>query len=132
MRHQALIQDSVSVLDLWKMLPQWINRHHPFDGKRRYVAKDIDASFNDLPTLTVEMSGARGLIATYKCNIVQVYEPHTSWLVLSPLVVIWHQDRETRGPEMGRIMIDHALGAISDFHQIHGSVGHRIVVASGN
>lgn len=132
MRNQALLHDTSDVFDLWETFPRWINRHHPGDGERSYVAKEIDASFNASPTLTVEMSGRSGLIATYKCNIVEIHNHRKSWLVFAPLIVIWEQGRAERGPDLGRIMMEHVVSSIRAFCVEYGAWSHDILITSGN
>ena len=61
--------NAAEAFDLCRELPQWINRHRPEDGHRRYRAQELDYSFNGMPTLTVEVTGAQGRIAAYKSNI---------------------------------------------------------------
>jgi hypothetical protein len=132
MRNQATLRNNMDVFDLWDTFPAWINRHRAKIGAFCYTAKPIDLSFNGMPTITVEMSGPSGMIAVYKCNIIEICGDKKDWLVFSPLVVIWEQDRQTRGPGMGSAMIEHFVEAVRAFREESDAQSHAMLVASGN
>jgi hypothetical protein len=132
MRNQATLRSSVNVIDLWNTFPAWINRHRAENGAFCYVARPIDFSFNGLPTITVEMSGPAGMIALYKCNIIELCGDRKNWLIFSPLVVVWEQDRQTRGPGIGSAMIEHFVEAVQSFQEESSVWSHAMLIASGN
>jgi hypothetical protein len=113
-------------------LPAWISLRRPEEGQRRYRAKELDRSFNGLPTLVVEVLGAHSLIAAYKSNIVLVPGGERSWLVFSPLVVVWERSTEERGPGLGRPIVDHCVSSIAGFWEARARHIPNILVASGN
>lgn len=131
-RNQATIMSSMDVYGLWDAFPAWVNRHRAESGALRYHALPVCRSFNSAPTITVEMTGPSGLIASYKCNFTLAHERGRDWLVFSPLVVIWEQDRLARGPDMGRVMIEHFVEAVRTFREECGTWSHAILVSSGN
>lgn len=126
------ISNTNDVFDLCRGLPEWINRHGRAEGSRSCRAREMDNSFNGLPTLTVDMSGAAGLVASYKCNISLVRGEQRAWLVFSPLVVVWAMDRRERGPGFGRRIIEHSVASIAGFCRAHVSHIPDVLVASGN
>jgi hypothetical protein len=126
------IPDIDHVLSIFRDFSQWINIHGREDGRWSCRSKEIDCSFNGLPTLTVELSEPKGLIATYKCNITLFYAGQRVWLLFSPLVVIWAQNREQRGPGFGRRIIEHSVSAIRGYCRTHIPRFPDILVASGN
>jgi hypothetical protein len=128
----AYASETLDILDLWRTLPQWINLHHARDGERRYTARDFTPPPRDALTLFVDLTGPDGLIASYKCDIFRVSEPGKTWLVFSPLVVIWEQARADRGPGIGEAIIDHFVAAVRTFQEARGLPTYDIVVASGN
>jgi hypothetical protein len=132
MRNQAILNNSHDILGVWDTFPTWINCNRAKSGAFCYAAKPFDLSFNGMPTITVEMSGPAGIIALYKCNVIEVCDGGKDWLVFSPLVVVWEQDRQMRGPEMGRIMIEHFVEAVRVFREERGAWSHAILIASGN
>ena len=132
MRNQATLRSNVNIFGLWDTFPAWINRHRAKSGAYCYTARPIDMSFNCMPTITVEMSGSAGMIALYKCNIIELCGDGKDWLVFSPLVVVWEQDRATRGPGMGSAMIEHFVEAVRAFRENSGAWNHAMLVASGN
>jgi hypothetical protein len=132
MRNQATLRSSVNVFDLWDTFPAWINRYRARSGAFCYAARPIDLSFNGMPTITVEMSGPTGMIALYKCNIIEVCGDGKDWLLFSPLVVVWEQDRQTRGPGTGCAMIEHFVEAVRAFREESGAWSHAMLIASGN
>ncbi len=132
MRNQPILKSSVNVFGLWDTFPAWINRHRAKSGAFCYTAMPIDLSFNGMRTITVEMSGPAGMIALYKCNIIEVRGDGKDWLVFSPLVVVWEQDRQTRGAGMGRVMIEHFVEAVRGFREEIGAWNHAMLIASGN
>jgi len=125
------ICNAAEAFDLCRGLPQWINRHRPEDERRRYRAKELDYSFNGMPTLTVEVTGAQGLIAAYKSNIALIPGERRPWLVFSPLVVVWEKSKEERGPGLGRPIIDHSVSSIAGYCEAHARHISNILVASG-
>jgi hypothetical protein len=127
----ASLCDAATAFDLCRELPQWIGRHRPEDGYRRFQAQELDYSFNGLPTLTVGISGAHGRIATYKSNIVLIPGEHDPWLIFSPLVVIWEKGKEERGPGLGRAIIDHSVSSIAGYCEAHLRHIPNILLASG-
>lgn len=131
MRNLAEVLPHAGPLDVWSELPDWINTHHFGDGDQRYAAEPLTVS-GDRLTLTVEMTGARGLIARYKCDVSHICEADKSWLVFSPLVVIWEQSRAERGPGIGEAMIGHFVKAARTFQQARSAGHDGIVIASGN
>lgn len=131
MRNLAEVLPHAGPLDIWNELPEWINSHHSGDDDRRYAAMPLAVS-GDRLTLTVEMTGACGLIARYKCDVSHIYELGRSWLVFSPLVVIWEQSRAERGPGIGEAMIAHFVTAVRTFQQARAPSHDGIVIASGN
>jgi hypothetical protein len=126
------VSDVDQILSLFRGFSQWINIHGPRDGLWSGRAREIDCSFNGLPTLTVELSEPIGLIATYKCNITLLHTGRRVWLMFSPLVVIWAQNREERGPGFGRRIIDHSVSSIEGFCRAHAPHLPDILAASGN
>lgn len=132
MRNLAQIPSETGALDLWRALPQWINLHHSRDGDRSYAVKEIMQYSRDALTLTTDMTGSSGLIASYKCDISLIFSPGKSWLVFSPLVVIWEMGRAERGPDLGRVMIEHFVSAVRAFQQAHADSSYGMVIASGN
>jgi hypothetical protein len=127
------ISGTAEAFHLCRNLPQWINRRYPADSHGRYHARELDHSFNGLPSLTVEMSSAAGSpIAIYKCNITLIRGERRSWLVFSPLVVIWEHSREERGPGFGRPVIAHSVAAIVSFCEAHVRHIPDLIIASGN
>jgi hypothetical protein len=128
----AQASEIVDILDLWRMLPQWINLHHERDGERRYTACEATYSSSDSLTLFVDLTGPTGRIASYKCEIFRVYDAGKSWLVFSPLVVIWELSRADRGPGIGQAIIEHFVAAVRTFHEARGTRAYDIVIASGN
>ena len=123
--------NTAEAFDLCRELPQWINRHRPDDGYRRYRAQELDYSFNGLPTLTVEVSGAQGRIAAYKSNIALIPGERNPWLVFSPLVVVWEKSKEERGPGLGRPIVDHSVSSIAAYCEAHARHIPNILLASG-
>ena len=113
-------------------LPCWINLHRQRDERRRYQAKELDYSFNGLPTLTVGVSDAQARIAVYKCNIALIADKERPWLVFSPLVVVWEKSKEERGPGPGRPIIDHSVSAITGFCEAYAHDIPNVLIASGN
>lgn len=132
MRNLAMTMSSGDVFGVWDAFPEWINRHRAEAGGFRYAARPVDLSFNGAPTVTVEMTGEAGLVALYKCNIAAVHCGGVDWLVFSPLVVVWEQDRTARGPGMGRAMIDHFVEAVRAFREEARALDSAAVIASGN
>ncbi len=124
--------DTDEAVRLCRDLPGWINSHRQQDEDRRYRARELDRSFNGLPTLTVEVSRAQGRIADYKCNIAAVRDEELPWLVFSPLVVVWEKSKEERGPGLGRPIIDHGVSSIAGFCETCVRPVPNILVASGN
>jgi hypothetical protein len=124
--------DADEAVRLCRDLPGWINSHRQQDGDRRYQAREIDYSFNGLPTLTVEVTRAQGRIADYKCNIAAVADEEQPWLVFSPLVVAWEKSKEERGPGLGRPIIDHSVSSITGFCETCVRPVPNILIASGN
>jgi len=126
------ISQTAEAFNLCRNLPQWINRYHPADSYGRYHARELDYSFNGLPSLTVDMTGADGMpIAVYKCNISLVRGERRSWLVFSPLVVIWEKSKAERGPGFGRPVIAHSVAAIVSFCETHVRHVPDLLIASG-
>ncbi len=123
--------NAAEAFDFCRELPQWINRHRPEDELRRYHAKELDYSFNGNPTLSVEVTGAQGLIATYKSNITLIPGERSPWLVFSPLVVIWEKSKEERGSDLGRPIIDHSVSSIAGYCKAHARHISNILVTSG-
>jgi hypothetical protein len=127
------ISETAEAFNLCRSLPQWINRHHPADSHGHYHARELDTSFNGLPSLTVDMSGADGApIAVYKCNISLIRGERRSWLVFSPLVVIWEKSKAARGPGFGRLIIAHSVAAIVSYCEAHVRHIPDLLIASGN
>jgi hypothetical protein len=124
--------DADAAVRLCHGLPAWINSCRAGDGQCRYRAKELDYSFNRLPTFAVEVLDADGLIATYKTNAVLVPRGESSWLVFSPLVVVWERGKEARGPGLGRPIISHCVSSISGFLAPSGQQIPNVLVASGN
>lgn len=126
------ICNTAVTFNLCRDLPQWINWHRPADARGRYHARELDHSFNGLPTLTVDMTGPRGPVAAYKCNITLVEDARRPWLVFSPLVVIWEMPRDQRGPGFGQAILDHSAAAIAGFCDECLPRLPDILIASGN
>jgi hypothetical protein len=124
--------DADAAFELCQSLPAWINLYRSSDGLRRYRAKELDRSFNGLPTLAVEVSDATGRIAGYKTNAALIPAGETSWLVFSPLVVLWEKNKEERDRGLGRPIIDHSVSSISGFCRARARHIPNILVASGN
>ncbi len=124
--------DADEAVRLCRDLPGWINSHRQQDEDRRYQAKELDYSFNGLPTLTVEVTRAQGRIADYKCNIAAVADEEQPWLVFSPLVVVWEKSKEERGSGLGRPIIDHSVSSIAGFCETCVRPVPNILIASGN
>jgi hypothetical protein len=124
-------RDIAGTLELCRELPRWIAQNLPADAHGHYHAHELDCSFNAAPTFSVDMYGACGAIAGYKCNITLI-EGKRHWLVFSPLVVIWQLSRQERRPGIGRAIIDHSVAAIAGFCEAHLHPLPDILIASGN
>jgi hypothetical protein len=124
--------DADEAVRLCRDLPAWINSHRKRDSRRSCHARELDYSFNRLPTLVVEVSSSQVRIADYKCNIVAFRDGEQSWLVFSPLVVMWEKGKEERDPGWGRQIIDHSVSSIAGFAQIRMRPVPNILIASGN
>jgi hypothetical protein len=126
------IPDIDNIFSLFRGFAQWVTIHGQTDDAWSCCATDMDNSFNGSPTLTVELSEPKGLIATYKCNITLVHAGKRTWLLFSPLVVIWAQSREQRGPGVGRRIIEHSVSSIEGYCRAHIPHITDVLVASGN
>jgi hypothetical protein len=119
--------NSDEAFDLCYWLPWWINTYNSGDVSGSFFAKELDYSFNGLPTLTVTLSGNQLPIATYKCNIAVVRGGDT-WLIFSPLVVIW-EDNVHRRP---RFIIEHGVFSIDSYCKLYAPNISNLLIASGN
>jgi hypothetical protein len=126
------IPDIAHVSSLFRGFAQWINIHGQAGSPWSCCAREIDHSFNGLPTLTVELSEPKGLVATYRCNITLFRAGRRAWLLFSPLVVSWAQSREQRGSGVGRRIIEHSVSSIEGYCRAHIPHAPDVLVASGN
>lgn len=131
MLNRVPVLSSSDPIELWGTFPDWINLHRSKEGELVYKAKELSLSANAF-VMNVEMFRQDKLIATYKYTISEVRGDVKSWFVFSPLVVVWEQGRAERGPDLGRIMIEHAVSAIQAFYKECGDACHDLLIASGN
>jgi hypothetical protein len=124
--------DADEAVRLCGELPGWINSHRQRDECRSYHAKELDYSFNGLPTLAVEVTSAQNRVAAYKCNITLIRDDEQPWLLFSPLVVVWEKSKEERGCGQGRPIIDHSVSSIAGFCETCARPIPNILIASGN
>jgi hypothetical protein len=112
-------------------LVRWIDRHHRQIGELEYRATLSDAGDGDIPMLAVEVRGAAGLVATYKCGISHPVEPK-GWLVLAPLVVSWNGARPDNSSGLGRAMVEHLVSALRTFQASASLQTEGVLIGSGN
>jgi hypothetical protein len=90
-------------------------------------ALPIDTSFNQLPTLAVEIAYEGQALATWKCNVRTDIE---GWLIFSPLVIVWAPEAN-RQHGQGQILMSAIAQALPHAARALGYDG-RILLTSGN
>ena len=130
--HAQEAYDWDEAVRLGRELTGFINRRRRGDDPMFYHARELDCSFNGLPTLSVEVTGSEGRIAYYKCNVTLIGGEGLPLLVFSPLVVTWEKGKGERGSGLGRPIIDHSVSSIAGFCEARAAQISGALVASGN
>lgn len=130
MRNSAALPFSTP--EPWQAVAEWISHSYGLADGRRYTASLTEAAADDASTLTVEVDGPDGPIATCKCSLFRIDHGPRSLVIFAPLVVIWAEGRSKGGPDLGRSIIAHLVSAIASFRDHRSAAQDEVLVASGN